>query len=39
VQTLDGGIALDPTHPASSRCGFYLNFFKSRGFDFLKWIS
>jgi predicted CxxxxCH...CXXCH cytochrome family protein len=37
VQTLDHGIALDPTHPGSRQMtGYYLNYFKSRGFDFLK---
>jgi alpha-galactosidase len=37
VQTLDGGIALDPTHPGFKQMtAYYINFFKSRGFDFLK---
>jgi predicted CxxxxCH...CXXCH cytochrome family protein len=37
VQTLDSGIALDPTHPGFRQMtAYYLNFFKSRGFDFLK---
>jgi len=37
VQTLDGGIALDPTHPGFKQmAAYYINFFKSRGFDFLK---
>src|SRR6266404_570165 len=37
LQTLDNGIALDPTHPGFRQTtAYYLNFFKSRGFDFLK---
>jgi hypothetical protein len=37
VQTLDNGIALDPTHPGFKQMtAYYLNFFKTRGFDFLK---
>jgi alpha-galactosidase len=37
VQTLDGGIALDPTHPGFKQmAAYYMNYFKSRGFDFLK---
>jgi hypothetical protein len=37
VQSLDGGIALDPTHPGFRQmASYYINFFKARGFDFLK---
>jgi len=37
VQTLDNGIALDPTHPGFKQmAAYYLNYFKTRGFDFLK---
>ncbi|HXU79027.1 MAG TPA: immunoglobulin domain-containing protein, partial [Methylomirabilota bacterium] len=37
VQTLDNGIALDPTHPGfKQKAAYYLNYFKTRGFDFLK---
>jgi hypothetical protein len=37
VQTHDNGIAIDPTHPGFKQMtAYYLNFFKSRGFDFLK---
>src|SRR5882757_5408445 len=37
VQTHDGGIAIDPTHPGFKQMtAYYLNFFKSYGFDFLK---
>ncbi len=37
VQTLDGGIAIDPTHPGFKQMtAYYLNFFKSRVFDYLK---
>jgi hypothetical protein len=37
IQTVDGGIALDPTHPGFKQlAAYYMNFFKSRGFDFLK---
>ncbi len=36
-QTLDNGIALDPTHPGSRQMtAYYMNYFISRGFDFLK---
>jgi hypothetical protein len=36
-QTVDNGIALDPTHPGFKQMtAYYLNFFKSLGFDFLK---
>lgn len=37
IQTHDGGIALDPTHPGFKQMTAYLmNYFKTRGFDFLK---
>jgi alpha-galactosidase len=37
VQTVDGGIAIDPTHPGFKQMtAYYLNYFKSRGFDYLK---
>src|SRR6266850_3047229 len=37
VQTHDGGIAIDPTHPGFKQMtAYYMNYFKSRGFDFLK---
>ncbi len=37
AQVLDNGIALDPTHPGFKQMtAYYLNFFKSYGFDFLK---
>ena len=36
-QTLDNGIALDPTHPGCKQMtAYYINYFASRGFDFLK---
>jgi predicted CxxxxCH...CXXCH cytochrome family protein len=36
-QSLDNGIALDPTHPGSKQMtAYYMNYFMSRGFDFLK---
>jgi alpha-galactosidase len=36
-QTLDNGIALDPTHPGFKQMtAYYINYFTSRGFDFLK---
>ena len=36
-QTLDNGIALDPTHLGSKQMtAYYINYFTSRGFDFLK---
>ena len=36
-QVLDNGIALDPTHPGSKQMtAYYINYFRSRGFDFLK---
>jgi alpha-galactosidase len=37
VQTIDGGIAIDPTHPAFAQiAAWYLGLFKSYGFDYLK---
>ncbi len=37
VQMIDGGIAIDPTHPGFKQMTtYYLNFFKTRGFDYLK---
>jgi alpha-galactosidase len=37
VQTVDGGIAIDPTHPGFKQMtAYYMNYFKSRGFDYLK---
>jgi alpha-galactosidase len=37
VQTIDGGIAIDPTHPGfKTVAAYYLSYFKSRGFDYLK---
>jgi hypothetical protein len=36
-QIIDNGIALDPTHPGFRQMtAYYMNFFKSRGFDYLK---
>lgn len=36
-QMLDNGIALDPTHPGPKQMtAYYMNYFISRGFDFLK---
>ncbi len=36
-QMLDNGIALDPTHSGSKlMTAYYINYFTSRGFDFLK---
>lgn len=36
-QTRDKGIALDPTHPGLKQMtAYYMNYFISRGFDFLK---
>jgi hypothetical protein len=36
-QIIDNGIALDPTHPGFKQMtAYYMNFFKSRGFDYLK---
>jgi len=37
VQTHDNGIALDPTHPGFRQMAtYYLNYFKTRGFEYLK---
>ncbi len=37
VQTIDGGIAIDPTHPAYKQMtAYYISYFKSLGFDYLK---
>jgi hypothetical protein len=37
VQTIDGGIAIDPTHPGSRQMtAYYISYFKSLGFDYLK---
>jgi len=37
VQTVDGGIALDPTHPATKQCiNYYINEFTNWGFDYVK---
>jgi alpha-galactosidase len=37
VQTNDGGIALDPTHPGTKQMiDHYIGYFKDRGFDYLK---
>jgi hypothetical protein len=37
AQIIDNGIALDPTHPGSKQMtAYYMNFFESRGFDYLK---
>jgi hypothetical protein len=36
-QIIDNGIALDPTHPGSKQMtAYYMNLFKSRGFEYLK---
>ncbi len=36
-QSFAGGLALDPTHPGTrAMIGYYLSYFKSRGFDYLK---
>ena len=36
-QTIDSGIALDPTHPGTRQLiAYYLNYFISHGFDYLK---
>lgn len=36
-QVWDGGVALDPTHPGWRQlANYYLNYFKSRRFDYLK---
>lgn len=37
VQTNDGGIALDATHPGTKQMiNYYMGYFKTRGFDYLK---
>jgi alpha-galactosidase len=37
VQTNDGGIALDTTHPGTKQMvNYYIGYFKDRGFDYLK---
>ena len=37
VQSIDGGIALDPTHPGfRGMATYYFNYFKSRNFDYVK---
>ena len=37
VQTLDGGIALDPTHPGTTNLiNAYIDSYKANGFDFVK---
>jgi hypothetical protein len=37
VQTVDSGIAIDPTHPGFKQMtAWYLNYFQSLGFDYLK---
>ncbi len=37
IETHDGGIAIDPTHPGFRQLtSYYLNYFKSKGFDYLK---
>lgn len=37
AQVWDGGVAIDPTHPGWKQLtAYYLNYFKSRGFDYLK---
>jgi alpha-galactosidase len=37
VQTNDGGIALDATHPETKQMtSYYIGYFKERGFDYLK---
>jgi alpha-galactosidase len=37
VQTVDNGIALDPTHPGTlGQIAYYINYFKSKGFDYIK---
>ena len=36
-QTIDGGIALDPTHPGFKElAAYYITYFKTLGFDYLK---
>jgi alpha-galactosidase len=37
VLTNDGGIAIDPTHPGFKQlAGYYMNYFTTKGFDYLK---
>jgi alpha-galactosidase len=37
VQVIDNGIAVDPTHPGFKQMtAYYINYFKTRGFDYLK---
>jgi alpha-galactosidase len=37
VQTIDGGIAIDPTHPGFRQMtAYYMSYFKNLGFDYLK---
>lgn len=37
AQTIDGGIAIDPTHPGFRQMtAYYLNYFAGLGFDYLK---
>lgn len=37
IQTHDNGIAIDPTHPGFRQMAtYYLNYFKTRGFEYLK---
>jgi alpha-galactosidase len=37
VQTVDDGIALDPTHPGTKECiNYYINLFTNWGFDYVK---
>ncbi|TAL04761.1 MAG: carbohydrate-binding protein [Verrucomicrobia bacterium] len=37
IETHDNGIAIDPTHPGFKQmAAYYLNYFKTRGFEYLK---
>lgn len=37
AQVWDGGVAIDPTHPGFKQLvAYYINYFTSRGFDYLK---
>lgn len=37
IETNDGGIAIDPTHPGSRQMtAYYISYFKSMGYDYLK---
>lgn len=37
AQTLDGGVAIDPTHPGFRQmAAYYIGYFKNMGFDYLK---